>query len=55
MTENLPNNELADRLNLIESMISQGRCSLQRWSWNFLLWGVAYYVAIAWANWERPL
>jgi hypothetical protein len=53
MTENFPNPELADRLSLIESMIAEGRNSTQRWAWTFLLWGVAYYVAIAWAAWGK--
>ena len=53
MTENVPNFELADRLNLIESMIAEGRGSTQRWAWTFLLWGVAYYIAIAWAAWGQ--
>ena len=53
MTENFPKSELADRLNMIESMIAEGRGSTQRWAWNFLLWGVAYYVAIAWATWGK--
>jgi hypothetical protein len=53
MTENFPKPELADRLNLIESMIAEGRSSTQRWSWTFLLWGVAYYIAIAWASWGK--
>ena len=46
--------DLSERLSLIESMISEGRRSSQRWAWSFLLWGVAYYVAIAWANWGNP-
>lgn len=44
---------LNDRLTLIETMIAEGRRSTQRWSWVFLLWGVAYYVAIAWSVWGR--
>lgn len=43
--------ELRERLNLIESMIAEGRHSTQRWAWVFLLWGVAYYIAIAWSVW----
>lgn len=41
-------NELNDRLRLIESMISEGRRKTGRYGWNFLLWGIAYYVAIGW-------
>ena len=44
------NQELRDRLSLIENIISEGRRSTQRWGWTFVLWGVVYYAAIAWAN-----
>src|SRR5580658_8239183 len=43
--------ELKDRLSLIEDMIAQGRRTTESWGWTFVLWGVAYYVAIAWATW----
>ena len=47
--------DLKARLQLIEDMISEGRRSTQSWGWTFLLWGVAYYVAIFWATWSvRP-
>jgi hypothetical protein len=42
--------ELKDRLKLIESMIAEGRCSTEHYGWTFLLWGVAYYVAIFWSS-----
>jgi hypothetical protein len=51
MTESLPANELTDRLNLIESMIAEGRRNTESWGWVFVLWGVAYYAAIAWSAW----
>lgn len=35
------------RLQLIESMIQEGRKSTDYWGWKFLLWGVGYYIAIA--------
>ncbi len=41
--------ELNDRLSLIESMISEGRRTTESWSWTFVLWGVAYFVAISWS------
>ncbi|HWT65252.1 MAG TPA: hypothetical protein VN151_04000 [Terracidiphilus sp.] len=44
--------DLNARLQLIEEMISEGRRSTQSWGWTFLLWGVAYYVAIFWAAWS---
>ena len=40
--------DLHDRLQLIESMIQEGRSSSGYWGWTFLLWGVAYLIAIAW-------
>ncbi len=43
-------NEVNDRLRLIESMICEGRRKTGRYGWNFLLWGIAYYVAIGWSN-----
>jgi hypothetical protein len=53
MNANAEELELKDRLNLIENMIAQGRRTTQSWGWSFVLWGVAYYVAIAWATWAR--
>lgn len=41
------NSELRDRLDLIESMLAAGRRQTESWGWTFLLWGIAYYVAIA--------
>jgi len=41
--------ELKDRLALIEQMMKAGRRSTESWGWTFLLWGVAYYVAIGWS------
>lgn len=42
--------ELKDRLNLIENMIAEGRRTTESWGWTFVLWGLAYYVAIAWGT-----
>jgi hypothetical protein len=42
--------ELSERLGLIESMIAEGRRTTERWGWVFVLWGVAYYVAILWSS-----
>jgi hypothetical protein len=52
--------ELKAQLNLIETMMAEGRRSTESWGWTFLLWGVAYYVATAWAtlghsNWAWPV
>ena len=43
--------ELKERLSLIESMIAEGRRNTESWGWTFVLWGVAYYLAIAWSAW----
>ena len=51
MTANAEELELKDRLSLIESMIAEGRRTTESWGWTFVLWGVAYYVAIAWSVW----
>lgn len=53
MTGNAEELELKDRLNLIETMIAEGRRTTESWGWTFVLWGVAYYVAIAWASLGR--
>lgn len=41
--------ELKDRLALIEQMMHAGRRSTESWGWTFVLWGVAYFVAIGWS------
>jgi len=53
MNGNTEAQELKDRLSLIETMISEGRRTTESWGWTFVLWGVAYYVAIAWSVWDR--
>ena len=53
MQEGTTEQELKDRLSLIESMIGEGRRSIETWGWTYVLWGVAYYFAIAWAEWGR--
>ena len=49
-SDNLQPQELSDRLKLIEEMMVEGRRSTTCWAWSFVLWGVAYYAAIAWAS-----
>ena len=51
MQEETSERDLQERLALIESMIAEGRRTTESWGWTFLLWGLAYYVAIAWAGW----
>jgi uncharacterized membrane protein YfcA len=49
--QELAKQELTARLSLIETMIAEGRQSTESWGWAFVLWGIAYYVAIGWATW----
>ena len=51
MQEGTSAQDLKERVALIESMIAEGRRRTESWGWVFLLWGVAYYVAIGWATW----
>jgi hypothetical protein len=51
MQEETNEQELKERLNLISTMIAEGRRTTESYSWTFILWGVAYFVAIAWATW----
>jgi hypothetical protein len=53
MQDHTTEQELKDRLIHIESMIAEGRRHTESWGWTFVLWGVAYYLAIAWSAW-RP-
>lgn len=53
--DNQANTEMTERLELIESMIAEGRRSSESWGWVFVLWGAAYYIAIAWATWGQGL
>jgi hypothetical protein len=50
MSGNAEQNELKDRLELIEQMMAQGRRSTESWGWTFVLWGVAYLIATAWSS-----
>jgi len=51
MQEQTSTHDLQERLTVIVTMLAEGRRSTQSWGWTFLLWGVAYFVAIAWASW----
>jgi hypothetical protein len=55
MERNTSDLELAERVKLIEDMLAAGRRKTESWGWTFVLWGVAYYVAIAWATWGQGL
>ena len=45
--------DLTERVRLIETMMAEGRRKTENWGWTFVLWGVAYYVATAWATWGK--
>jgi hypothetical protein len=49
-TSPLNEQELTERIALIESMMRAGRKTTEYWGWNFLLWGIAYFVAVAWSS-----
>jgi hypothetical protein len=54
------NLDLKAQLNLIETMMAEGRRSSESWGWSFLLWGIAYYVAAFWTalghfTWAWPI
>ena len=51
MQDEMSERDLKERLVLIESMIAEGRRSTEHWGWTFVLWGVAYYAAMAWSAW----
>jgi hypothetical protein len=53
MQDHITEQELKDRLSLIERMIAEGRRNTQIWGWTFVLWGVVYYLALAWSAWGR--
>jgi hypothetical protein len=55
MTESLTSAEIADRLKLIETMMTEGRRQTEGWGWTFVLWGIAYFVAIFWSGWWQIL
>ena len=50
MTAEINQKDLAERVKLIEDMITEGRRTTERWGWIFVLWGIAYYVAIFWTS-----
>jgi hypothetical protein len=53
MTASNEAQELKDRLNLIESMIAEGRRTTTSWGWTFVFWGLAYYAAIGWTAYNQ--
>ncbi len=55
MQDHMSEQELKERLTLIERMIAEGRRNTESWGWIFVLWGVVYYVAIAWSAWDHSV
>ena len=49
MTDEMDGKDLAERVRLIESMMTEGRRRQESWGWTFVLWGVAYYIAFFWS------
>lgn len=41
--------EWQERFELIEKMMLEARRTTEYWGWNFVLWGAAYLIAIAWS------
>jgi hypothetical protein len=48
MTEHIEQ-DVRERIALIESMMMEGRKTTEYWGWTFALWGIAYLIAIAWS------
>jgi hypothetical protein len=54
-------NELLQRVELMETMIAEGRQSTARYGWMFVLWGVVYFAAVTWTlflpikSWAWPI
>ena len=55
MQDHTTEQELKERLKLIEHMIAEGRRTTESWGWTFILWGVAYFVAITWSAWGHSV
>jgi hypothetical protein len=51
MQDDITSEELKERLSIMERMIAEGRRTTESWGWTFVLWGVAFYVALAWSAW----
>lgn len=47
--------ELKERLSIIERMIVEGRRTTESWGWTFVLWGVAFCLALAWSAWVHSV
>ena len=55
MQDHTTEQELKERLAIIEIMIAEGRRNTESWGWTFVLWGVVYYLALAWSAWSHSV
>ncbi len=55
MQDHTTEQELKERLRLIERMIAEGRRNTESWGWAFVLWGIVYYIALAWSAWGHSV
>ena len=46
----MEHSDLRARLDLIETMIADGRRDTEYWGWAFVLWGVGHAVALLWSR-----
>jgi hypothetical protein len=55
MLDETTEQDLKDRVTLIERMIAEGRRTTESWGWCFVLWGIAFYAATAWSAWGHTV
>jgi len=55
MQDHTTEQELKERLGIIETMIAEGRRNTESWGGTFVLWGVVYYLALAWSAWRHSV
>jgi hypothetical protein len=55
MRDDTTEQELKERLSIIERMIAEGRRTTESWGWTFVLWGVAFYLALALSAWGHSV
>ena len=55
MQDHTSEQELKERLGIIETMIAEGRRNTESWGGTFVLWGVVYYLALAWSAWGHSV
>lgn len=51
--EQVNRQDMQERFELIENMMLEARRTTEYWGWNFVLWGTAYLIAIAWSTLGR--